>query len=218
MTAEKRKQELEVLRAEMGRQLGYAITLDDPIMALAYASKEMQDDQHAALLEALARVQQAARQVTAEGQKQITQHIAAMTEMLGDEMRAWVDPEAVAQRLVEACGVQLTSDIASSVRGHLDGQEERLRDLVGEVMAKHDEQLLWHVNRRLNVHTRMVFRSALAVMVFCTIMMAACTVVFYQGSRLQEQVHVLLTAEAPPLPPRLTAPTATLPRRNHADQ
>ena len=219
-TTDKKRQEVEELRAEMGRQLGYTLTLNDPIMALAYASKQMQEDQHAALLEQLARMQYAARQVTAEGQKQITQHIAAMTEMLGDEMRAWVNPQSVAERVVEGCGDRLARDIATSVRGHLEGEEERLRDLVAEAMVKHDEQLLWHVNRQLDHHTRIGSRNALAVAVVCVLMMAACTVVFYQGSTLQRQVRAVFAAEAPPLPPQAQLPAAAMlaPRSGHADR
>ena len=85
---EDRTRASEELQAELARELGYRVTLNDPIIALAYAVRKLQEDQHAALLVALDRIKDLGLQIASEHNAQFERQVAEILDTMLGSLKA----------------------------------------------------------------------------------------------------------------------------------
>ena len=189
----------ERLRSELFQQLGYVVGKHDPLVAMAYTMRQVHDDQHDALIQGLQAVEDKTLELTARGREHIREYARALSRELGEGLRAQVDPASLGEQVVEECAERVARQVSVAIRGHLETQDDRLQELVHTAMQKHDEQVLWQVNRKLSVHTKQHTRNTLSLVIVISCMVAASTAVLLRGSKLQRQAEALLTTaqEAP---------------------
>lgn len=198
------------LQDELAQRLGYVPEDDDPVVALAYVVKQIQEDQHEALLETLTQVQTVSRTLTADGREQITQYASELGRRLGNELRLQVRPDAIASDIVSGCAPGISAEVAASIQGHLDNHANVVSQQMRQAMAQHDENLFWHVDRRLDVHTRIGTRNTIAQIILTVVLatMAACMLSashsLYESTRVHLPTEQERIASEPP--PSLVPP------------